>query len=64
LSFSITAVKKGVEPLGRKGSVADDESAGLVNSSWKVKETVYRLQSMKAAATESDVAQENAAASE
>jgi hypothetical protein len=43
LSFSITAGKKGVESLGRQDSVADDESAGLVNSSWKEKETVSRV---------------------
>jgi hypothetical protein len=43
LSFSIIAGKKGVELLGRQDSVADDESAGLVNSLWKEKETISRV---------------------
>lgn len=42
-SFQITAGQKGVESLGRQDSVADDENAGLVNSSWKEKETVSRV---------------------
>lgn len=42
-SLQITAGQKGVESLGRQDSVADDESAGLVNSSREEKETVSKV---------------------